>query len=77
MREQRKKLTDKYNNDWQAFEQQQKLLKRIDFLTKVKNRLKREEERKKEDEELKKQEEEEKKLQVAAVPYEDEIRINK
>lgn len=43
-------------------------------MTKVKNRLKREEERKKEDEELRKQEEEEKKLQVAAVPYEDEIR---
>lgn len=69
----RKKLTDKHNKDWDDYEAQQKLLKRIEWLTKIKNRLRREEEYRKEEEELKKQEAEEKQEQAKIIPHEEDI----
>ena len=75
MKEERHKLKEKYQKDCDDFYKQQRLIQRIDWLTKIKNRLKREEEYKKQEEEQKKLEEEEKKETEKFNPHQEDISI--
>lgn len=73
LKQQRRKLRDQFEADLDAYYAQQRLLQRIEWMTKVKNRLRREEERKKREEEDKKLAAEEKKEAEKVNVYEDEI----
>ena len=64
---------EKFQKDIDDYYKQQKLIQRIEWLTKIKNRLKREEERKQYEAEEKKLDEEEKKNVEKFNPHQEDI----
>lgn len=73
MKEQKHKIKEKFSKDYDDYYKQQRLLQQIEWMTKMKNRLRREEDRKKREEEDRKLEEEEKKDVEKFNPHQDDI----